>query len=350
MQSDSDHGLSPFAVEVIQGLLAGAQPSKRAEIDEQALVRFACGCAGAEEQELVIDALTRSFELRLRLIDLRAEVAKLRSMPWSTVVTAHHRSVVFEALRQSAGDAIKSYGEIAQSLKRASASGAITASAGLEAVRRWVTASANPYEFALSRGGSQTEEDPLGRLSLESLPNGDLTARLEFTGDADWSGRNLCLQLLDPAGMSLELGTAAAAASIWRIDLPMLAQTLNLPVGPVPTGHFRVSVHGELAPARTLWAPVAGTRDEYASFVATAPTELSGQSLTFHLHPSGDTRAHMGHCTLEVFLETEPEELVLAEWPIESIRELVPLSAELPGLGTCEGLTPIGALRLRVRK
>lgn len=237
--------------------------------DEQ-LARYACGWLGSEESNEIVAALTRSAELRKRLMEIRSYVptAETNLETQGKVFEARPalRTAIEEALQTSiaayanwdraCADAFQGqnespvvWGALRQlwsnlRVKRAAVAKVAFARSsesycGPRRARVVVFPSTETADLIVER----TDDDVLQAYALFTQPS--------------QIPRDICLYMLEDEGGWVRLGGALTFGSEWKLSIPAISRALDLPSGPLEPHHFALTLGRWSGEKRTILLKVS---------------------------------------------------------------------------------------------
>jgi hypothetical protein len=334
MRLDPDHALSPASVDLV---LSSLPPTpERSPVEETELVQFALGLAAPERRAEIVSALASSHRLRARLVHLCEEVRQARATPFAELAASP--SPFNETLVAEEGAAIAGYvrpegsparRDLDRLWKDATAEARAFRAALAAIARSFSSLSALPT-FAAARSAT-TGAGVVGDGS--DLADWQLFAEIDADGALNVSaegrartasapetlqGREATLELLDPAGGHIPIGTGPVDALHWSLSLPEFAALSGFPVGVVPGGRFRLRIGEAAAPPAMPGYLLA----ELASTGGTLPLELRGkpsvsdERLSLRLAASRPLAEEFPRAVLEVGIPVANALQILARIPL----------------------------------
>lgn len=327
--------LSKASTDFLTEVLRFGDDSQAGSVADEQLVRFLSGSLGPAEVERLTATLVASEGVRKRMLEVDAELARLRLMPWAEVqAIAGGERPESDIARLWTGEVggylMREWPTRSQSQGLQGWAAVIRTIVGAANVQEKLRSAASPLRGAITRGGDQ-------RILAEIDSAGDL--RLRIVGAA-----GPAVVELNAAPASWELGTTGPTG---ELRVPGFAAQTGLPAGPLPSSLFRVA-DGGAEGAWTVYADVEGVPQPIALRLPESP-QVSGGVMRLRLDlPPAASRYAQTH-VLQISLLVGPDvEQTLIRGDLAALTEAEG-SVEVPLLTSTSPTTlPCPLLRIRL--
>ena len=260
--------LHPAALEILEALRLSQTCADAATVDEELLVRMACGFATQMEWDMAIDSLARSQHLRNRLVELRASCMELSEgiLPSVSADSEADRTRIIQCLRKRLNAVLnmseKLLGTLETGLLKLPISAAKEEAALLKIALSAIVQShrlrMSQPTFADTRSGEgiSTKLSPEISATILAVVDADraLNIEVEFLETEPgalnrMAGKTLTLGLKDPVGGEIPLALHRFDGQNMRIDLPNFGELAGLDLGPQPPSMFTIEFDGSNHPS-----------------------------------------------------------------------------------------------------